>query len=127
MCCVLCCRYWFVAAFNCERERKVTASTPCATLGLSRYPSYPRHRRAQIPPGAAVAAVSPVPVQMWPGEPGPGVDVAGVSPVPVQMWPGEPGPGADVVAVGLFEVGHLSGSDSAKERGPTPVTIMART
>jgi hypothetical protein len=26
----------------------------------------------------------------------PGADVAGVSPVPVQMWEGEPSPGADV-------------------------------
>ena len=30
------------------------------------------------------------------GEPSPGADVAGVSPVPVQMWRGEPSPGADV-------------------------------
>ena len=39
-------------------------------------------------PGADVAAVSPVSVQMWQrcGEPSPGADVAGVSPVPAQMW-----------------------------------------
>jgi hypothetical protein len=30
--------------------------------------------------------VSPVPVQMWAGEPSPGADVGGASPVPAQMW-----------------------------------------
>ena len=50
-------------------------------------------------PGAGVAAVSPVPAQMWRecaefprrrggGEPSPGADVAGVSPVSAQMWQG---------------------------------------
>jgi hypothetical protein len=94
------------------------------------YRLYPlRHSRAFTLPVVPTTPPCPDPPRCscCSSEPSPGVDVAGVSPVPVQMWPGEPGPGADVVAVGLFEVGHLSGSDSAKERGPTPVTIMART
>ena len=36
--------------------------------------------------GAPWARVSPVPTQMWVGEPSPGADVGGASPVPVQMF-----------------------------------------
>jgi hypothetical protein len=47
--------------------------------------------RGERSPGADLTAdltgVSPVPVQVWPGEPSPGADEAGVSPAPVQMWP----------------------------------------
>jgi hypothetical protein len=54
-----------------------------------------------VSPGADVAGVSPVPVQMWQGraqsrcrcgrgEPSPGADVAEVSLVPMRMWQGQP-------------------------------------
>jgi hypothetical protein len=51
-----------------------------------------------VSPGADVAGVSPVPVQMWPG-----ADVAGVSPVPVQMWPGADVGGVSPVPVWMWE------------------------
>jgi hypothetical protein len=38
-----------------------------------------------IDPTAGMVVVSPVPAQMWRGEPSPGADVAAASPVPAQM------------------------------------------
>ncbi len=91
---------------------------PASTARTARAPWCPRRcGRGGPSPGADVAGVGPVPVQMWPGwaqsrrrcgrdGPSPGADVAGVGPVPVQMWPGwaqsrrrcgrgGPSPGAD--------------------------------
>ena len=115
--------------------------------GAVRYNSHHEQRRAQSrrrcgsgapSPGADVAAVCPVPVQMWQrcaqsrrrcgsGAPSPGADVAAVCPVPAQMWQrcaqsrrrcgsGEPGPGVDAAG--------MSPSPGADVAGVSPVAVQ---
>jgi hypothetical protein len=61
---------------GCDSAR----SSPSASPGADRRGRAQSRRRCGSSPGADVAGVSRVPVQMWQGEPSPGADVAAVSP-----------------------------------------------
>jgi hypothetical protein len=95
-----------LAQSRCRCGRSERSPTSRRTRGTGRSPVPVQMRAGMSPapvqmgersPGADVAAVSAILVQMWPGraqsrcrcgsgERNPSTDVAGVSPVPVQMW-----------------------------------------
>jgi hypothetical protein len=85
--------HWFSSSFACATRADASAPRKAFSFSSSSASWLPQTWY----PGADVAGVSPIPLQVGPGgvespcgtnEPSPGADVPGVSPVSVQMWHG---------------------------------------